>query len=92
MSYIVQSLEELTTSQLEAALEVGEGSTDIEILEIKRQVTVKKTWVMSTDGQVVSLPTHVAYDVIIKDDQAEDGEIAARIHVEVTRLGIVAHY
>jgi hypothetical protein len=88
----VISLSELTTSQLEAAIEVGEGADEIVIKEILEQKTLESQWVAGPSGDVYQLPTVVKYKVILKDDMHEDGEFEATVYVKVTALGIVANY
>ena len=89
--YEVINLETLSIHDLEKALLNGEGTT-VEILDIHSRVTYKKIWVMSPIGEAVEIATNVAYEVRIRDDMEEDGEIVATIHVEVKKVGLVAMY
>lgn len=88
----VQNLTELTNSQLEAAIELGEGLHSVNILRIREQSVTKSILVMGVDGCIHTLPTEVRYCVVFEDDMEEDGELDADFFVEVTTDGIVGRF
>ncbi len=90
--YETLNLLELTTSQLETALEIGEGLTNVSINEIVDSSLLDAKFVALTDGKIVRLPTLVKYRVMVKDEYEEDGELKLVIFVHVTELGIIANF
>lgn len=88
----VLNLMELTTSQLEAALELGEGLSDVNILEIENVSIITAIWVATTDGKATRLTTQARYQILLEDEMEENGEIMCAIFVQVSNLGIVAKF
>ena len=91
----VIDLTELTTSQLESALTIGEGFTpnsECDILEVGNHKVLHSIYVLDAEGVVRALPTEVKFEIVLKDKMEETGELETDIFVKVTAVGIVANY
>ena len=88
----VINLLELTDSQIEAAIQVGEGLTeDVVILEHNADpIVIKSLAVVDHDGIVRNLPTEVKFFVKLEDKI--NGDVDAVAFIEMTALGLIGKF
>jgi hypothetical protein len=88
-------LTQLTDSQLESAIELGEGLTEpVSILEHNRPrcEVLESVYVIDWLGNTTKIATKVKYDLTLEDDHQEEGELDCIVSVSVSAVGIVAYF